>query len=313
MKKKKVLVIVGPTAVGKTSLSIQLAKAFNGEVISGDSLQVYKKLDIGTAKVTEEEAEGIAHHLIDVKEPTDSYSAFEFKETAQACIDEIIHEGKLPIIAGGTGMYIQSLLFDFQLGAPESDDDASKRREYWETFAREKGKEALWQVLNEMDERAAQSIHLNNEKRVIRAIEVMEKTGTSILDQQGIDLKDLSQSPYDVMLIGLETDRELLYKRINQRVDIMMDLGLLKEAEYVFSLGDVQATQGIGYKEFFPYFRGDMALDICIEKVKQHSRQYAKRQLTWFKNRMTVDWFDVVEQPEDMARIEQQVADWLLE
>ena len=313
MKKKKVLVIVGPTAVGKTSLSIQLAKAFNGEVISGDSLQVYRQLDIGTAKVTEEEAEGIAHHLIDVKEPTDSYSAFEFKETAQTCIDEISHEGKLPIIAGGTGMYIQSLLFDFQLGAPESDDDASKRREYWETFAREKGKEALWQILNEMDERAAQSIHLNNEKRVIRAIEVMEKTGTSILDQQGIDLKDLSQSPYDVMLIGLETDRELLYKRINQRVDIMMDLGLLKEAEYVFSLGDVQATQGIGYKEFFPYFRGDMALDICIEKVKQHSRQYAKRQLTWFKNRMTVDWFDVVEQPEDMARIEQQVADWLLE
>lgn len=313
MKKNKLLVIVGPTAVGKTALSIHLAKVVSGEIISGDSLQVYKKLDIGTAKVMEEEKEGIPHYLIDVKEVTESYSAFEFKQEAELRIKEIIEKQKQPILVGGTGMYIQSLLFDFQLGSPEEDEDVSKRRQYWENYAQEQGNEQIWLYLKEIDPQAAEKIHPNNEKRVIRAIEVFEKTGTSILNQQGIDLKDLTLASYDVKLIGLETDRELLYERINRRVDLMLEQGLLEEARYVFSLGEIQGSQGIGYKEFFPYFRGEMSLECCVEKVKQHSRQYAKRQLTWFKNRMDVEWFDLVQEPENLTEIETSVKDWLIE
>ena len=313
MKKDKLLVIVGPTAVGKTALSIHLSKLFSGEVISGDSLQVYRQLDIGTAKVTDDEKEDIPHYLIDIKDATDSYSAFEFKEEAESRIKEITVRKSLPMVVGGTGMYIQSLLFDFQLGSPEVADSTNERRVFWEAYGKEHGKELLWEELKKVDPKAAGKIHPNNEKRVVRAIEVFEKTGVSILDQQGIDLKDLTNSPYDVKLIGLETDRELLYKRINKRVDLMMEQGLLKEAEYVFTLGDVQGSQGIGYKEFFPYFRGDMTLESCIEKVKQHSRQYAKRQLTWFKNRMSVEWFDIIQEPGCLEEIEISVKEWLAE
>lgn len=311
MKKTKVLVIVGPTAVGKTALSIELAKHFNGEIISGDSLQVYKKLDIGTAKVTENEKEGILHHLIDVKEPSESYSAYEFKMSAEEKINQITNCDGLPIVAGGTGMYIQSLLFDFQLGSNEEETEAKLVRKKWETFALEEGKEKLWHYLETIDPLAAKSIHMNNEKRVIRAIEVFEKTGVSILNQQGIDFKDLSQSRYDVKIIGLETDRDILYARINQRVDLMMTQGLLEEARYVYELGEVQAIQGIGYKEFFPYFRGDLELEDCVSVVKQHSRQYAKRQLTWFKNRMNVEWYDMIKEPSIRNNIIEEVAKWL--
>ncbi|MGX7023353.1 tRNA (adenosine(37)-N6)-dimethylallyltransferase MiaA [Vagococcus hydrophili] len=313
MKKTKVLVIVGPTAVGKTALSIELAKEFSGEIISGDSLQVYKKLDIGTAKVTEEEAEGIPHYLIDVKEPNENYSAYEFKTSAEEKIAEITSRSGLPIVAGGTGMYIQSLLFDFQLGSNEEDTEARLTREKWEEFASTEGKESLWNHLNKIDPLAAKSIHMNNEKRVIRGIEVFEKTGTSILNQQGIDFKDLSQSQYDVKLIGLETDRPVLYDRINQRVDMMMEQGLLEEARYVYELGEVQAMQGIGYKEFFPFFRGDLEMSSCVELVKQHSRQYAKRQLTWFKNRMSVEWYDMIKEPSIKEDIIKDVTKWLEE
>ncbi|HCM90892.1 MULTISPECIES: tRNA (adenosine(37)-N6)-dimethylallyltransferase MiaA [Vagococcus] len=311
MKKTKVLVIVGPTAVGKTALSIELAKHFNGEIISGDSLQVYKKLDIGTAKVAENEKEGILHHLIDVKEPSESYSAYEFKMSAEEKINQITNCDGLPIVAGGTGMYIQSLLFDFQLGSNEEETEAKLVRKKWETFALEEGKEKLWHYLETIDPLAAKSIHMNNEKRVIRAIEVFEKTGVSILNQQGIDFKDLSQSRYDVKIIGLETDRDVLYDRINQRVDLMMTQGLLEEARYVYELGEVQAIQGIGYKEFFPYFRGDLELEDCVSVVKQHSRQYAKRQLTWFKNRMNVEWYDMIKEPSIRNNIIEEVAKWL--
>lgn len=313
MGKQKVLVIVGPTGVGKTALSIKLAKAFSGEIISGDSLQVYKKLDIGTAKVTEEEKSGVPHFLIDVKDATENYSAFEFKQEAEEKITEISTRHHLPIIAGGTGMYIQSLLFDFQLGSKEEEKEAKKIRDKWEAYAVEHGKEELWGYLNQIDPKASEKIHMNNEKRVIRAIEVFEKTGTSILEQQGLDLTDLSQCQYDVKLIGLETDRVLLYERINQRVDLMLEEGLLEEAEYVFSLGETQASQGIGYKEFFAYFREEMSLEVAIDKVKQHSRQYAKRQLTWFKNRMSVEWYDLVQMPEQVDELIESVKEWLAE
>lgn len=313
MEKQKVLVIVGPTGVGKTTLSIKLAKEFSGEIISGDSLQVYKKLDIGTAKVTEEEKSGVPHFLIDVKDATENYSAFEFKQEAEEKITEISTRHHLPIIAGGTGMYIQSLLFDFQLGSKEEEKEAKKIRDKWEAYATEHGKEELWGYLNQIDPKASEKIHMNNEKRVIRAIEVFEKTGTSILEQQGLDLTDLSQCQYDVKLIGLETDRALLYERINQRVDLMLEEGLLEEAEYVFSLGETQASQGIGYKEFFAYFREEISLEVATDKVKQHSRQYAKRQLTWFKNRMSVEWYDLVQMPEQVDELIESVKEWLAE
>ena len=313
MEKQKVLVIVGPTGVGKTALSIKLAKEFSGEIISGDSLQVYKKLDIGTAKVTEEEKSGVPHFLIDVKDATENYSAFEFKQEAEEKITEISTRHHLPIIAGGTGMYIQSLLFDFQLGSKEEEKEAKKIRDKWEAYAVEHGKEELWGYLNQIDPKASEKIHMNNEKRVIRAIEVFEKTGTSILEQQGLDLTDLSQCQYDVKLIGLETDRALLYERINQRVDLMLEEGLLEEAEYVFSLGETQASQGIGYKEFFAYFREEMSLEVATDIVKQHSRQYAKRQLTWFKNRMSVEWYDLVQMPEQVDELIESVKEWLAE
>ena len=311
--KQPLVVIVGPTAVGKTALSIDVAKTFNGEIISGDSLQVYKNLNIGTAKVTPQEMEGIPHYLIDVAEPEDTYSAFSFKEQAQRCIEDIASRGKLPIIVGGTGMYIQSLLFDFDLGSQNKEDQKEKealRRELTDLVTTEGG-DALWDELMRIDSQAALTIHKNNEKRVMRAIEVKRLTGKSITDQQGVDLHDLNQSSYDVKLIGLMTDREVLYDRINHRVDQMMTEGLLEEAKYVYELGPVQASQGIGYKEFFPHFSHESSLEPCIEQVKQHSRQYAKRQLTWFRNRMTVEWWDLVSDPTMTIELIENIRKWI--
>ena len=311
MVKQKVLVIVGPTAVGKTSLGVTLSEKLNGEVISGDSLQVYKQLDIGTAKVSEEETRGIPHYLIDVKEPTETYSAHEFKEQASQCIEEMSSRGKLPIIVGGTGLYIQSLIFDFNLGAAEISNEEKLLRKKWEEFSQTHTNEEVWSELQQIDPKGAEAIHPNNQKRVIRALEVYELTGKSIVEQQKLDLKDLSQSAYDVKLIGLTTDREMLYERINQRVDIMMNQGLLEEAQFVYDNECQQASQGIGYKEFFPYFEGKISLDKAIEDVKQHSRQYAKRQLTWFRNRMPVEWFDIVTDETTIQELEKNVMEWV--
>lgn len=302
---KKVLVIVGPTAVGKTALSIQLAKKFDGEIISGDSMQVYRKLDIGTAKVTTDEKEGIPHYLIDCRELTDSYSAADFQKEGRSCIDDITSRGKLPIIVGGTGLYIQSLLYDFKLGS-EDDPASTTIRQSYELFANQHGNYALWELLQKKDPQAAEKIHFNNRKRVIRVLEVFEKTGYSILEP-----KETPQKLYDYFLIGLETQRELLYTRINQRVELMVANGLLTEAKLFANLRSVQAAQGIGYKEFFPYFDGQESLAEAVEKVKQQSRRYAKRQLTWFKNRMSANWWDLVQEPASLTDLENQVTGWL--
>ena len=226
---EKVLVIVGPTAVGKTALSIALAKKFNGEIISGDSMQVYRSLDIGTAKVTETEKEGIPHYLIDCREVSETYSAADFQREGRQKIKEITEKGKLPIIVGGTGLYIQSLLYDFQLGSREI-DDSPEIRETYNLFAEEKGNQALWQLLQQKDPLAANSIHFNNRKKVIRALEVFDKTGYSILTP-----KEKPARLYDYYLLGLETDRALLYERINQRVDQMMTEGWWKKQHRCFS------------------------------------------------------------------------------
>lgn len=303
----KVIAIVGPTAVGKTSLSIDLAKRFNGEIISGDSMQVYRGLDIGTAKVTEEEMAGIPHHLIDVRDIDESYSAADFQATARQAIQNISRRGKLPIIVGGTGLYIQSLLWDYKLGSEGEPEDDSLRKEL-EAYAAEKGNQALWEKLQTQDPLAAEKIHYNNRKKMIRALEVFQLTGHSILAP-----KEQPQRLYDSFLIGLNTDRTVLYDRINQRVDVMVEQGLLNEAKRLAETPDVQAAQGIGYKELFPYFSGEISLDTALEEVKLHSRRYAKRQLTWFRNRMSVHWYDLVQQPETIKEIETDIAKWLID
>ncbi|WVT92012.1 tRNA (adenosine(37)-N6)-dimethylallyltransferase MiaA, partial [Enterococcus durans] len=276
---EKVLVIVGPTAVGKTALSVELAKKFNGEIISGDSLQIYKKLDIGTAKISTSEMSGIPHHLIDVIEPTDNYSVADFQKAGRQLITEITERGHLPIIAGGTGLYIQSLLYDYQLGAKE--EVVSDVRKKYEELAGKIGKKQLWEYLKEKDPLAAEKIHWNNQRKVIRALEVFEVTGYSIMTP-----KEKPQCLYEYCMIGLDTDRKLLYQRIDQRVDQMIAAGLVDEARFVYSLGEIQASQGIGYKELYPYFKGEITLEEAVEQIKQNSRRYAKRQLTWFRNRL---------------------------
>lgn len=304
MTREKVLVIVGPTAVGKTRLGVELAQRFNGEVISGDSLQVYRKLDIGTAKVTAAEQQGIPHHLIDCRNMDEHYSVADFQAAGSKLINELTARGKLPIVVGGTGLYIQALIEDFQLG---SRDESPELRASFEQFAEAHGNEALWQRLAEKDPLAADAIHPNNRRKLIRALEVLEKSGASIV-QPTVAPAFL----YDALLIGLTTERALLYDRINLRVDQMMNQGLLNEAHLLFEQSpQPQAAQGIGYKEFFPYFRGEEPLDTAVARVKQNSRRYAKRQLTWFRNRMPVTWWDLVETPQTQELLEEEVEQWL--
>lgn len=303
--KEKMIVIVGPTAVGKTALGIELAKHFDGEIISGDSLQVYRQLDIGTAKATPEEQQQAPHHLIDTREMNETYSAADFQTEARSVIDTLVQENKLPIVVGGTGLYIQALLYDFELGGKIESTNETLRQEV-EKLAEKDGKIAVWNQLQKIDEEAAEKIHPNNLKRVIRAIEIKQSTGKSIFEQTQV----LSEPIYDVKIIGLTTEREKLYERINLRVDWMMDAGILDEAKQVYDAGDIQAAQAIGYKEFFPYFAGEMSLEECIEKVKQNSRRYAKRQLTWFRNRMTVEWWDFLENPESIQELIQELDEW---
>lgn len=311
MEKAKVLVIVGPTAVGKTDLSVRMAKKFNGEIISGDSLQVYRGLDIGTAKATVAEQQGIPHHLLNVREVTESFSAADFQLLGRQLIKECHARGKLPIVVGGTGLYIQALLFDFELGGQDKTLDTSTLRQELEEYGARFGHLQLWERLRAQDEAAAKAIHPNNVKRVSRAIEVIEMTGKSLLDQVKVDFRNADNALYDAKFIGLTTERELLYERINQRVEFMMAAGLLNEARQVYEQGAVQGAQGIGYKEFFPYFEGQSTLVDAVQQVKQNSRRYAKRQLTWFRNRMSVEWWDLIQYPEEMGQLESAVADWL--
>lgn len=305
---RKIILIVGPTAVGKTKLSIELAQKFNGEIISGDSMQVYRNLDIGTAKVTSEEMNGVPHHLIDIRDIDEQYTAAEFISEAKDKIKEIASRGKIPIIAGGTGFYVQALLDNYKLGA----DDASlkkdlKVRNELKVFLEENGPEKLWEKLAEIDAIAAKKIPIGNSRRVIRALEVYYKTGKLFSEQD-----DKKTAEFDPLIIGLTTDRALLYERINQRVDIMLENGLLNEARYLFDKGDLElsAAKGIGYKEFYEYFKGNISLDDAIELVKRNSRRYAKRQLTWFRNKMDVNWFDIIQNPEQIQEINDQVIKW---
>lgn len=305
---RKIILIVGPTAVGKTKLSIELAQKFDGEIISGDSMQVYRNLDIGTAKVTEGEMKGIPHHLIDIRDIDEQYTAADFIAEAKSEIEEISNRGKIPVIAGGTGFYLQVLLDNFKLG---SDDNTIENkvdiRNELQGYLEKNGSKKLWERLEKIDPVAASKIPIGNSRRVIRALEVYYRTGKLFSEQN-----DQKNSEYDPLIIGLTTDRALLYERINQRVDIMIENGLLDEAKYLFEKGNMElsAAKGIGYKEFYEYFEGKISLDDAIALVKRNSRRYAKRQLTWFRNKMDVNWFDIIQNPEEIQIINAKVKKW---
>lgn len=293
LDKVKIIAVVGPTAVGKTALGIELAKRFNGEIISGDSQQVYRHLDIGTAKATLEEQAEAPHHLIDVREVDEAYSAYDFVKEASAAIEDITSRGKLPIIVGGTGLYLQSLLEGYHLGGQVNQEKVLAYRQELEQLA-----DAVL-----FDKIAEQGIEIPelNRRRAIRALE---------LATFGQDLEN-KETPYDALLIGLNDDRQVLYERINHRVDVMVEKGLLDEAKWLYdNHRDVQAARAIGYKELFPYFAGQASLEESVDKLKQNTRRFAKRQLTWFRNRMAVSFY-MVSESDVKKQINKAVQDFL--
>jgi tRNA dimethylallyltransferase len=287
--KEKLIAIVGPTAVGKTKSSIALAKALNGEIISGDSMQVYKEMDIGTAKITKEEMENVPHYLIDIKEPNEPFSVAEFQAKATALISDINSRGKIPIIVGGTGLYVQAVTHQYNFSTASSNEEY---RDKLEKEVEENGIEPLYEELVTIDPKSAASIHPNNHRRVIRALEVFHETGLTMSEYQAKQQKD---TPYDLFMIGLTMDREKLYERINLRVDLMVQEGLLDEVKALYDrdIRECQSVQAIGYKELYDYFDGTVSLEKAIENLKQNSRRYAKRQLTWFRNKMDINWYDM--------------------
>lgn len=274
--KTKIIVVAGPTAVGKSAFGIHIAQRFNGEIISGDSQQVYTELNIGTAKVDTVEQAQAKHHLINVRSVAESYSAYDFVQEANQKIQEIASRGKVPIIVGGTGLYLQSLLEGYHLGG-EVDQSALLA---YRLELEELSDEELFRAVS----KAGLSISQINRRRAIRALE-LAKFGKNLINQK---------EPYEAYVIGLNEERPVLYERINQRVDQMMEAGLLEEAAWLYQhYPDSQASKGIGYKEFFPYFKGEITLDEAVATVKQHTRQFAKRQLTWFRNRMHIAFYNL--------------------
>jgi len=270
----KIIVIVGPTGVGKTKLSIELAKVFNGEIINGDSMQVYRGLDIGTAKIKEEEKEGIKHHLFDIRDVNETYSVFDYQKDGRMIIDEIINNKKTPIIVGGTGLYIKALLYDYQF-------NKEKKINYYEEYSNEE----LYEMVIKLDPYS--DVHVNNRKRLIRALNSFSNN-----DKKNSNGDKLL---YDAIFIGLTTSRDVLYERINNRVDEMINKGLITEVKKLYDK-DIRSkaiNTGIGYKELYNYFDGFMLYEECVNLIKRNSRRYAKRQYTWFNNKMNIKWFSV--------------------
>lgn len=282
-----VLAVCGPTASGKTWLGVELAKKYDGEVISADSMQIYKGMDIASAKPTAEEMQGIPHHLIDFLDRNIRFSVADYVNLANEKIREVLGRGKLPIIVGGTGLYIDSLLNNVKFSEEKGDDEY---REVLYEIARTQGNHVLYEQLVTADPVAAESVHENNLVRVVRALEVIHTTGRKFSELKAESR--LIESPYDSLILGLNTaDRSVLYDRINQRVDIMVQNGLIEEAESLWQeCGMKTAANAIGYKELIPYFENTMPLDECIDKIKQETRHYAKRQLTWFRRNERIRW-----------------------
>ncbi|MCL2254449.1 MAG: tRNA (adenosine(37)-N6)-dimethylallyltransferase MiaA [Lachnospiraceae bacterium] len=290
MKNNSLIVLTGPTAVGKTALSVLLAKKIDGEIISADSMQVYKGMDIGTAKISAEEMQGVRHHLINVLEPAEEFNVVLFQKMAKECVADVLNRGKIPIIAGGTGFYIQALLYDIEFTENDKDDIY---RKVLEALAIEKGSEYLHGMLKEVDPDAAAAIHENNQKRIIRALEYYQSNHSMISKHNETERK--RTSPYDFHYFVLNDKREKIYANINSRVDKMFDDGLVSEVETLKNNGlkrDMVSMQGLGYKEIFAYLDGEITLDEAIILIKRDTRRFAKRQLTWFRRERDVTWIN---------------------
>jgi len=290
MTKKPMIILSGPTAVGKTALSIELAKRVNGAIISADSMQVYKYMDIGSAKIMPEEMDGVKHYLIDELDPSDEFNIVVFQKMAKAALEEIYKNNQIPIIAGGTGFYIQALLYDIDF---ENQDCNEEYRMELETIAKEQGPEVLHARLQEIDPVSAEKIHANNVKRVIRALEFYHLTGKPISEHN--EAEHQKESPYNFAYFVLTDDRENLYKRIDMRVDLMVEHGLLDEVKRLKDMGyhrDMVSMQGLGYKEILDYLDGKCTLEEAIYIIKRETRHFAKRQLTWFRREREVIWMD---------------------
>ena len=306
MEKRPLIILTGPTAVGKTAASIGLAKAVGGEIISADSMQVYRHMDIGSAKITADEMQGIPHYLVDVLEPEEAFNVVRFQEMAKAAMQKIYAGGHIPIVVGGTGFYIQALLYDIDF--TENDSDFSYREELEQT-AGDKGAEYLHSLLKQADPEAAEQIHPHNIKRVIRALEFNRKTGQKISAHNEQERR--KQSPYDFAYFVLTDDRKALYARIDRRVDKMMEQGLLEEVRALKDRGiarDSVSMQGLGYKELLAYLDGEISLDEAIRIIKRDTRHFAKRQLTWFRRERDVIWID----RQKTGQEEKKIVDYML-
>ena len=301
MKKRPLIILTGPTAVGKTAASIGLAKAVGGEIISADSMQVYRQMDIGSAKITKDEMQGIPHYLVDVLEPEEAFNVVRFQELAKEAMEEIFRNGHIPIVVGGTGFHIQALLYDIDF--TENDSDLSFREEL-EKKAGEEGAESLHALLEKADPQAAAQIHPHNVKRVIRALEFNRKTGQKISEHN--EKERQKESPYNFAYFVLTDDRKALYERIDRRVDKMMEQGLLEEVRRLKDRGlprDSVSMQGLGYKELFAYLEGEYPLEEAVRIIKRDTRHFAKRQLTWFRRERDVVWIDRQENEQDERKI----------
>jgi len=289
--KQPLIILTGPTAVGKTKLSIALAKAVNGEIISADSMQVYKRMTIGTAKILPDEMQGVPHHLIDILEPSEEFNVVLFAKYAKEAIKKCYENGKIPILVGGTGFYIQAVLYDIDF--TENDDDKSYREEL-ECIANEEGAEVLHKKLQEVDDKAAKEIHPNNVKRVIRALEFYKKSGGQRISDHNEEQKQ-KESPYNYAYFVLNDERSTVYRRIDKRVDIMLEQGLIEEVKALLEEGVSPVSvsmQGLGYKEMVAYIQGECTLEEAVYVLKRDTRHFAKRQITWFKREDDVIWLN---------------------
>ena len=287
--KPKVIVICGPTASGKTALSIELAKQLNTEIVSADSMQIYKDMNIGSAKPTLQEMQGIKHYMLDFVSPDERYSVADYKKEATTCIEEILKKGKIPIVVGGTGLYIDSLIYNIEYDEIEYDE---KYRKELEEIAKNEGLDVLYDRAKEIDPEAIKSISKNDKKRIIRILEIYKATGKTKTEQEILSRKN--EVPYDYKVFAINMDRQVLYDRINKRVDIMVEQGLIEEVKMISEKYKKYpiAMQALGYKEIKQYLDGNLTKEEAIEKIKQETRRYAKRQLTWFrKNKQTI-WLD---------------------
>lgn len=306
VRKNRIIAVAGPTAAGKTEFAIQIAKALDGEVVSCDSMQLYKYMDIGSAKPTPEQMAEVPHHLVDMIDPRDDFSVAKYQKLAKEAISDIFARGKQPVICGGTGLYLESLIYDLDFAAEPEGEHA--REKYYE-IAEQEGPEVLYSLLQEKDPESAARIHPNNIKRVVRALEAFDN---------GKPIDDINTAPektkdYDVTLIGITRDREELYDRINRRVDQLMEMGLLDEVKSLVGMGltfDDISMKGIGYKEIIGYLNGEYDLDEAVRLIKRNTRHFAKRQMTWFRRYDDLEWFNVSEY-EDSEECLKEILDYI--